>query len=174
MKTARYRSLELLVLFILLPLSLAIPYSFYAKAGMVLLGLVYVIYVLIKVEGISFKIKERLNWRLFARRTAFIFATIAIITTAYVWAVDKSALFYVPLNNPKLFVFILFIYSLISVWPQEIIYRTFFFNRYGDLFKSEALLIFVNAVLFSLAHIFLRNTLVLVLTFLGGILFGIT
>ena len=34
--------------------------------------------------------------------------------------------------------------------------------------------IFLNATLFSLAHIFFRNTLVLILTFLGGLLFAFT
>jgi CAAX protease family protein len=36
------------------------------------------------------------------------------------------------------------------------------------------LLLFVNAIVFSLGHIFFRNTLVLVLTFFGGLLFAYT
>ena len=32
----------------------------------------------------------------------------------------------------------------------------------------------VNAALFSLAHIFFKNTLVMILTFIGGILFALT
>jgi membrane protease YdiL (CAAX protease family) len=32
----------------------------------------------------------------------------------------------------------------------------------------------VNAIVFSLAHIFFKNTLVLVLTFIGGLLFAYT
>ena len=65
-------------------------------------------------------------------------------------------------------------YSFFSVYPQELIYRTFYFQRYEMLFKNRAIFIFVNAVIFSLAHMFLRNSLVLLLTFLGGILFAIT
>jgi len=66
------------------------------------------------------------------------------------------------------------LYSLFSVYPQELIYRTFFFQRYEGLFKSEVLFILVNAALFSLAHLFFRNALVMLLTFLGGILFALT
>ena len=36
------------------------------------------------------------------------------------------------------------------------------------------MLILVNAVLFSLAHLFFRNALVMILTFLGGIVFALT
>jgi membrane protease YdiL (CAAX protease family) len=36
------------------------------------------------------------------------------------------------------------------------------------------LFILINAGLFSLAHLFFRNALVMLLTFLGGILFALT
>jgi uncharacterized protein len=36
------------------------------------------------------------------------------------------------------------------------------------------LLIFINAIVFCLAHLFFKNTLVLALTFIGGLLFGMT
>jgi membrane protease YdiL (CAAX protease family) len=69
---------------------------------------------------------------------------------------------------------LLFIYSFFSVYPQELIYRTFYFERYKDLFSNEKLFIFVNAVVFSLAHLFFRKPLVIILTFVGGILFALT
>ncbi|WP_254712471.1 CPBP family intramembrane glutamic endopeptidase [Polaribacter pectinis] len=68
----------------------------------------------------------------------------------------------------------LFIYAFFSVYPQELLFRTFFFKRYENLFKNERLFIFINAVLFSLAHLFFQNTIVIVITFIGGILFAIT
>ena len=65
-------------------------------------------------------------------------------------------------------------YSLFSVYPQEVIYRTFFFQRYEWLCKSEMLFILVNVALFSLVHLFFRNALVMLLTFSGGILCALT
>ena len=70
--------------------------------------------------------------------------------------------------------YMVIVYPFLSVWQQEIIYRTFFFKRYESLFKSKSLLVFVNAIVFSLAHIFFSNTLVMILTFIGGILFAWT
>ncbi len=97
-----------------------------------------------------------------------------MLTSLFVWLTDSQSLFNVLLNKPKLWLFILFVYSFFSVYPQEIIYRTFYFERYKALFKNDSLFIFVNAIIFSLGHIFFKNSLVIILTFLGGLLFAIT
>lgn len=165
---------EFFILFILLPVSLAIPFNIWVKVGMVLIGFFYILIVLKKAENINFQIKKNINWKYLGRRILVTFVLVTVATTAYVWFQDKEALFYVPINKPKLYVAILFIYTFLSVWPQEIIYRTFFFERYEALFENKTLFIFINALVFSLAHLFFRNTLVLVLTFIGGIIFGFT
>jgi membrane protease YdiL (CAAX protease family) len=102
------------------------------------------------------------------------FIGVALLTTLYMWLVDKNNMFEVVIHKPKLWVILLFVYSLLSVFPQEIIYRTFFFRRYQDLFNNEKLFIFINAIVFALGHIFFKNALVIILTFLGGILFALT
>jgi len=73
-----------------------------------------------------------------------------------------------------LWIVILFVYSLLSVYPQELVYRAFFFQRYQSLFRNDKLFIFINAIIFSLGHLFFKNSLVIVLTFLGGLLFAFT
>ncbi len=166
--------IEFFVLFILLPISLVLPFSIRLKILLVIIGFGYVLFVLKKAENINFRIKKDLAWRSFFRRILIVFPLVVLITTAYVWLLDKDALFFVPKTNFKGYLVILFVYTFFSVWPQEIIYRTFFFERYEKLFKSSSLFVFINAIVFSLAHLFFRNTLVLVLTFVGGLLFGYT
>ena len=174
MKNSIFLVSELFLLFVVMPISLAVSIPIWLKVSSVLIGFTYIIYVLFKVEGISLKIKKDIDWNSFRRRLLVTGLVVTITTTIFVWITDASALFYVPRTNPMLFIFILFIYTFLSVWPQELIYRNFFFKRYEILFQSKSLLIFVNAILFSLAHIFFRNTLVLVLTFIGGLIFGLT
>ncbi|AUP77520.1 CPBP family intramembrane glutamic endopeptidase [Flavivirga eckloniae] len=174
MDTRLYKSIEFLIIFILLPVSFAINYSVRIKMGIGLLGFLYIVYVLLKVEKKVFKIAPNLKWQKFWKLTIFKLVIIAVLTTLFVWLTDSTLLFNVLLNKPKLWVFILFIYSFFSVYPQEIIYRTFFFERYKGLFKKEALFVFVNAVIFALGHIFFKNSLVIILTFFGGLLFAIT
>ncbi|WP_345169519.1 CPBP family glutamic-type intramembrane protease [Algibacter aquimarinus] len=155
-------------------MSFTINYSPWIKLGIGFFGFVYVIYVLLKVENLKFKISKHLNWKIFWKTTIIKFAIIALITTVFVWTTNSKLLFNVMLNKPLQWLVILFIYSFFSVYPQELIYRTFFFKRYSMLFKSDNLFVFINAILFSLAHIFFKSSLVLFLTFLGGLLFAIT
>ena len=174
MNTAIYKGIEFLIIYILLPISFTMSYSIKLKMGIGLIGFLYIIYVLLKVEKKKFKIAPGLKWRIFWKQTIFKLVVIAILTTLFVWLTDSKLLFNVLLKKPKLWVFILFIYSFFSVYPQEIIYRTFYFQRYKGLFKNESLLVFINAIIFSLGHIFFKNGLVIVLTFFGGLLFAIT
>ena len=174
MKSVSYKLAEFFIIFVVLPVSFAINYPAWIKGVIGLVGFIYIIFVLLRVEKNKFKIAPNLNWKAFWKRTFLHLLIIAAITTTYVWYTDKSQLFNVMLSNSKLWLFILFFYSLFSVYPQELIYRTFFFQRYESLFKNQWLFVLVNAALFSLAHIFFRNTLVMFLTFIGGILFALT
>ena len=97
-----------------------------------------------------------------------------MLTTVYVYVTDSTKLFIVVRSKPLLWLCIVFFYSTFSVYPQELIYRTFFFSRYEALFKNKKLFLFMNAIVFCLAHFFFKNTLVLILTFLGGLVFAWT
>jgi membrane protease YdiL (CAAX protease family) len=174
MQTTVYKLTEFFIIFIIVPVSFAIDYPVWIKMIIGVMGFLYILFVLLRVQKNKFKMAKHLNWKSFFKRTLIQLVIIAIITTAYVWFVDPSSLYTVVLNKPLLWVMILFFYSVFSVYPQELIYRTFFFQRYKSLFKNEMLFIFINATLFSLAHIFFRNGLVMIMTFFGGILFGLT
>ncbi|MBE9490329.1 MAG: CPBP family intramembrane metalloprotease [Bacteroidetes bacterium] len=174
MKSIPYRLLEFMLLFIAIPINMASSISIWIKLAICVSGFIYVIFVLLKIEKIQFRISKNLNWNVFWKQTVIKLIMIVIITTIYMFFVDKENLFVVILNKPLMWVILLFIYSFFSVYPQELIYRTFFFERYQRLFSNHKLFIFVNAIVFSLAHIFFRNSLVILLTFLGGLLFAIT
>jgi len=174
MNTKIYKLIEFFVLFVVIPVSFAILYPIWMKMTVGLLGFIYVLFILLKVENNKFKIAPKLDWKKFWIQTIVKLVIISIATIVFVWFTDKSQLFFVLYNKPKLWIFILFVYSLFSVYPQELIYRTLYFQRYKSLFKSQSLFMFMNAILFSLAHLFFRNSLVLILTFLGGLLFAFT
>lgn len=169
-----YKLIEFFLIFILVPVSFTINYSPVIKLAIGAVGFIYIIYVLLKIENEKLKITSHLNWRVFWKSTLLKLVVIVMTTTLFVWLTDKKALFNVLLNKPLLWIFILFVYTFFSVYPQELIYRTFFFKRYKIFFKNENIFIFINAIIFALAHIFFKNMLVIVLTFLGGILFGLT
>lgn len=63
-----------------------------------------------------------------------------------------------PRNRPEVWGKILVLYPLLSVAAQELVYRTFFFHRYGPLFNGHrGLLIVVNGLLFGFGHFLFGN-----------------
>ena len=174
LKTTVFKLSELFLLFILFPVIMVINFPFWIKLIIGLLGFKYVIYVLMKVEKVKFKISSQLKWKVFWKSTLLKLLVIISLTTLYVWLTDKEQLFVVLKTKPLFWFIILMVYSFLSVYPQELLYRTFYFKRYGSLIKNQNLFIFINAVIFSLGHLFFRNYLVIILTFLGGLLFAFT
>ena len=64
------------------------------------------------------------------------------------------------------------VYPVLSVYPQGLLYRAFFFDRYAALFPQRWAMILASAAAFAFLHIIFRNTLSVALTFCGGLLFA--
>ncbi len=75
-----------------------------------------------------------------------------------------------PLQHPRFWALIMVLYPLLSVWPQEIIFRRFLFHRYGLLFGNR--ITAASAIAFGYAHIIFLNPLAVVLTLAGGAMFA--
>ncbi len=100
-----------------------------------------------------------------------IFAVVAAVMTAYVWLEIPHRFMELPQRLPGVWVMIMIIYPLISVIPQELIYRTFFFHRYGPLFGEARWLMYgVNGLLFGFAHVIFGSYVSIVLTAILGVL----
>ena len=74
--------------------------------------------------------------------------------------------------DPDLWITIMLLYPLFSALPQEIIFRTLFFRRYGRLFASREVAVIANVGVFVLAHLFFLEALTLSLTAAGGLVFA--
>jgi membrane protease YdiL (CAAX protease family) len=88
--------------------------------------------------------------------------------------VDPARLFELPLGSPWRWLVVLALYPTLSVVPQELVFRTFFFHRYGRLFGGPWVATAASAVAFSWAHVVLLNGVAVALTLLGGWLFART
>lgn len=173
-KSYRFKVYEFFLLFIIIPVFFALDFSWAIKAFVGISGFIYVVYVLLKIEGEKFEIASNLDWNLFLRKLALRFLWIVIATSLFVYFTDEDLLFKVVFSNWKKWLMYTVIYMIFSVYPQELIFRTFFFKRYDELFPKKSLLIFLNAIIFSLAHVFYKNAIVVVITLIGGWLFART
>ncbi|OON65836.1 CPBP family intramembrane glutamic endopeptidase [Hymenobacter sp. CRA2] len=79
-----------------------------------------------------------------------------------------------PRQQPVAWLVLLVLYPLLSVYPQELIYRAFFFRRYRRLFPAKQLRVWVSAAVFALLHVIYLNWLAVLLTFVGGWFFAQT
>lgn len=96
---------------------------------------------------------------------ALILLAAGIGAAALVYFTRTDDLFAMPLKRPQLWLIIMVFYPLLSALPQELVYRTFFFHRYGALFNgNRALLVAVNGALFGFAHVMFANPLTMVLS----------
>ena len=101
-----------------------------------------------------------------------IFAVVAVVIGLGVrWFAPELEWSFVR-SHPGFWAIMMVAYPVLSVYPQGIIYRAFFFERYGALFPSRWAMILASAGAFAFMHLIFRNWLAVGLTFAGGMLFA--
>lgn len=96
----------------------------------------------------------------------------ALILICYTLYFEPDRWLSFPKNRPELWALVMLLYPLISVYPQELIYRTFFFNRYRSIFKQPWLMILFSGLAFGYVHILFQNWLAVGLSTIGGFIFA--
>lgn len=169
------RIIEAILLYITLPLLfywelVPIPkllalvlFAFYCLFHLWQSGTVYFVVL-------NFDFREGERWKRMAQRTLLVGVFILLLV---VW-VQPQQLFSMPAEHTVVWINVLLIYPLLSVLPQEIIYRVYFFRRLQNLLPSDKLIVFASAFAFAFLHIIYDNWWAVGLSFLAGILFGVT
>jgi membrane protease YdiL (CAAX protease family) len=91
-----------------------------------------------------------------------------------VYLLAPQLLFSLIRRSPWLWALIFLLYPLLSVYPQELLYRAFFFHRYQPLFGRGWGMLAASALAFGFVHIIFRNWLAVGLCVIGGLLFSLT
>ena len=112
----------------------------------------------------------RKGWRPVALRFAVLAPAIAAMAWLAFRGTDQFLSF--PRDRPDIWVRVMLLYPLLSVWPQEIIYRSFIRVRYAPLFRSDRLYIAVSAAAFGFMHCIFLNPVAVMMTLIGGLLFA--
>lgn len=168
-----FRWIEMALLFIGIPLLYYYDKIPFHKAIPLLAVFFVLFYFILKDNSFNRKIfwmNSFTNWKPILLR----FIIIAVITVILVRIFAPDYWFVLPRERTVLWIMIMLLYPLWSAYPQELIYRTWFFKRYRDLLNDERLFFILNAALFSFSHIIFRNWLAIVLTFFGGLMFALT
>jgi membrane protease YdiL (CAAX protease family) len=137
---------------------------------------VYALLVLRRMRGFSWiDLWQGRGWSPEHKKQAlirFILATAAIVIFTCVIAPER--LFGFPLKRPGMWLIVMVLYPILSALPQELAFRSFFFQRYAQLFPTDAAMIAVNAFCFGLVHVMFHNWVSPALSVIGGGLFALS
>lgn len=116
------------------------------------------------VAGLS-----RINWAY----SLAIWAGVIIISAGVMWVTQRENLFVLIYERPRIMVIIALFYPWVSALPQELLFRTLYFERYRAILpQSLGWAMTLNAAIFSFAHLMYWSWIVAVITFLGGLSFA--
>ncbi len=151
--------IEFLIIYFLIPLIVILIKFFFSEQKIfVFLPLFLVfflsLYLLKKTPSFSFEsLKKKTEWKFF-----FLISLIFLVSAFfYTMILDSNLLFNLPKNYFMLWVAVMLIYPILSVMPQEIIFRVLFFERYSCLFKNKFWYIILNSIIFAYIHLVFQN-----------------
>ncbi len=87
---------------------------------------------------------------------------------------DPDRFLFLPQTNPTFVLILCCLYPVISALPQELIFCSFFFKRYGVMFGTTMRVMIASAVVFSFAHVLYINWVAPMLSLIAGLIFADT
>lgn len=177
MKRKAWLYFELISVFYLLPIILVIFQNNLKNLVIpIILGFAIIAFVILSRDK-SFDRKRLFNKENFKNellRIIKIWFLGGLLLIGFTYLVNPDLLFYLPRTNPKLWIVIMIFYPLFSVYPQELIFRGYFFHRYKPIVASSILIILLSGISFGFAHIIFKNYIAPILSTFGGLLFAQT
>ncbi len=165
--------IEFIILFLILPVLVMLD-ILHVPLLLILLIMGVSVHLFLYYDP-SFDKKKFYNWQKGKKeipQILLLFIPSAALMVVLIWRIDSSKLFYMARTNPMFLLMISIFYPVFSIVPQGLAYRSLFFHRYGNLFPGRILKIFVSAIVFSFGHIVYKNPLVLIITFIAGLIFA--
>jgi membrane protease YdiL (CAAX protease family) len=170
------RTIEFTLLFLTLPAVAALSAPLLVPPLVVLLIVASVAWLVLRRQTFDCRRLWRPT-RADLSRIGFILVRWAVLTVllaaAVAWFLPER-LFHLPRAATASWLQLLLLYPVVSVLPQEVLYRAFFFERYRALFGEGHALVLANAGVFAVLHLVFANAIAVVLTFIGGLLFART
>jgi len=125
--------------------------------------------------GVRFRPADRVptNRRRLATLLGKALLVLLVLSALTLW-IDPDLFLRLPRHRPKLWVLILLLYPLLSVAPQEYLFRTYFIQRYRPLFGDGPAMLWINAAAFAWAHVFFLNWIAPLLSLVAGLLLAAT
>ena len=165
-----YMVFEFVLFYVFLPFIANIFLDGWFKIIPLILIAAFFILMLLRDPEFDREILTRFDKTHFGRSITLMFI-ISILLLWFTWWVFPQLFFMYPLENFSSYVVTFFLYPVASVFPQEIIYRVYYFHRYKKLVPEKYLLMLSNAIIFGLTHLIYGNWVAPISTFLAAWIF---
>lgn len=155
-KSRRIR--EIIIIYIVLPL--LVKYLFdlegMLKVIPVLVLAVFVLIILLRDSTFPNGLLVRwapVEWKWLLVRVA----VVSLFTLVVVWFWYPHLLFEFPQKKVTHYLPALAAYPFISVLPQELVFRSWYYHRYKTVFSDKTSAVFVNSLCFAFMHVVYNN-----------------
>ena len=101
-----------------------------------------------------------------------LWAAVSLVMVAGVAVFTPERLFDMPRQRTALWAAIVVLYPLLSVYPQELLFRAFLLHRYAGVAGAGRVAAAASAAAFGFGHLLFGNVLAVVATLAGGWLFA--
>ncbi len=177
MDQSQYRWLEFSLIFVGLPLAgygLRADLNNWLLPALIILTAVCCLLLLTDPHFKRFRLTGLGEFSAVKKRITTFFLVGALFSGVFYAIVNQDNWFSYPLHSPGRWLMLLVLYPLLSVLPQELIFRTYFFHRYKRIMPNKMVRVWVSALVFALAHLVYANWVALALSFIGGLMFAYT
>lgn len=174
--TRSYLYLEIALLMLGLPLALATILPLRYMLPTLWLSALYCHMVYRLIVDVPSRIGwgwQAVNWQNMKPLLRRFALSAALLVALTLWLKPEMFLSFVR-ERPLFWAVVMVAYPLLSVIPQEIIFRSFFFARYTKLFPAPAAMVIASGVMFGAAHLIFYNWVAPALCLIGGIMFAQT
>ena len=172
---ATQRWLELLLLYLLLPIAVIYwlrEHDEYLMPVLFTLGAVCFYLLLADKKFKRFRLWHTEGFSKHLKSALALFVPSALVIALLLYLSAPQVFLSLPAEQWQLWLVTLAIYPFVSVIPQELIFRTFFFHRYKRIIPSKAVRLIISSFSFALAHLVYGNWIAVLVSLGGGLLFG--
>ncbi|MFC0116741.1 CPBP family intramembrane glutamic endopeptidase [Pseudoalteromonas xiamenensis] len=177
MNSSQYRWCELIFVFFGLPL---MAYQFRAQLAnwllpaLIILMAICAFLLLTDPHFKRFRLTTLGTFSAVKQRLFTFFLIGALFSGMLYGLINQDNWFALPRQSPLDWLRLLIVYPLLSVLPQELIFRSYFFHRYKRIIPKKSHRVILSALTFALAHCVYDNLMAILLSFCGGLLFAYT
>ena len=161
--------LEFIIIYFILPIVLVIANIKYLFFLILILVSIYAFFTLKKDK--EFNLKSLLH-KIYWKQVLILNIIFAVNIYLYTFIFYPELLFSLPKKNLALLIMIIIFYPVVSVAPQELIYRVFFCQRYKKILgHNYGNIILINTFVFAFGHIIFLNLTALIFTAIASPIF---